>query len=190
MATPRVLVKQKPGRKPGNRRVGKRQLARERASGPPAHAVAVKRAQQLVARLHRQRDAWDLFVQGATMLQIGQKLNVSGVTAWRDCLAYRDRLQGEGLADAAMSLARQLEELRKLRLSHHTTRTEKASADVILEALKHEAKLLGLYAPTKVAVTDPTGTQGGVVRVIHEFAQQGEAAVVIDVTPEPKALPE
>ncbi len=70
----------------------------------------------------------------------------------------------------------QISRCEKVILAHWPTRHEPRSAEIILRTLDHEAKRVGLYAPTKLVNTDITGTGPQIVKVVHEFTPPGDLA--------------
>lgn len=113
--------------------------------GPAAHKDAVKKANALVARLDRQRTAWELFVGGATLQQIGDRFGLSAKTAYYDVVEHRERMiQTGALEDVEVLRTRHLSRLDSIHRAHYPKRHTKDSADVLLGVLSREAKLLGL----------------------------------------------
>ncbi len=122
-------------------------LTRQMKGGPAAHKEAVRNArtaQRIAARRHK---AWELFVGGATFVQIGQALEVSNRTAWYDVKAVYDGLLAHGLVNADLMRMRQqaeLDALKRANWDRATKKGNKASADVIMKTLDREARLNGL----------------------------------------------
>jgi hypothetical protein len=133
-------------------------LTRQHKGGPAAHKEAVARALRVEGIARRQAQAWRLFTERLTMDQIGAKLDISNAQAHRDCCAFRDKLDQYGVEDAVLLRTRQQANIDGLILAHWPKRREKASADIIRDAMAREARLNGLdrerkdaYSPDQMA---------------------------------------
>lgn len=120
-------------------------LRKGKPGGKNLHREAVLNAK----RLERQQRAWRLLVAGeglglTSFDDIGKALGVSGVTAWKDCLAVANRLNQAILTDAATYRAMQASELAAIKKAHWQKRHTKAGADVLIRTMEREAKLLNL----------------------------------------------
>lgn len=127
--------------------------------GPPAHKASVRRARELELISDRQQKAWDLFTAGATFLQVGAALGVSGKTAWTDVMRVKDSLPLVLRRDAELLRQRAMARLDTLTRTHWPTKGRKDSADILLRTWKREAELCGLDAPVKITATDASGTR-------------------------------
>ncbi len=103
--------------------------------------------------------AWEFRKMGASYEAIGKKLGVSHEAVRRYIQQSLDRLKADELKDAAewrrLELAR-LDDL-LIALPPRALRGELAVVDRVLRIQERRARLLGLDAPSKVALTDPSG---------------------------------
>ena len=152
-------ARRKRGRQPG---IGNNLRRRGSLPGPltprgltsiPGHLETVETAN----KIDRRYKAWQYLRSGANFMEIGRQLGVSNKTACLDCWAVLDELKEATQATADRWRTLQVQQCQALILAHWTTRRQKASADVILNAMARIAKLYGLDAPAKIALTDPAG---------------------------------
>lgn len=156
-------------------RTGTRLKGRQRG-GPPAHREATKAALKRAEILARQERSWSLWVGGATLRQAGDLLKVSDYTVWHDVRAHLDGLRERSLAQGEAATARQLARLDALVRSHYPKRAERASAEIILAAAAHEAKLLDLYPRRETGYTteDMVGVIKGMTALFLEVVADAE----------------
>lgn len=164
----------------GRRNVrGRKRLQRDHQGGPAASKAAKRRAQEALRLAKRRRQAWDLFLQrGKTFEQIGAALGVSGKTAWEDVVAYRDEaVRHELFGDADALRMRQVAGIDALIDAHWRKRGKKSSAEVILDAFAHEARLMGLNLQRKDTFTAEQvfGLVKGITALFMEVVQDPEA---------------
>lgn len=106
----------------------------------------------------RQYRAWELHVEGRSLAYIGERLGTSRTTAHRDVAAgrdlaaqldYLDHRRERETAAAVMELVRSW-------MVDEVTRGGDAilASHVVIKAEERRAKLLGLDAPTRIAVRD------------------------------------
>jgi hypothetical protein len=114
--------------------------------GPPAHDESVRALADAEARQKKVVACYEDYLSGAlTYDEVGKKHGVSGKTAWEYVQARLKQLREAGMIDdAALLRARQETIIRKVLATHMRKRERKASADVIIAALRHESQLLGL----------------------------------------------
>ena len=154
---------QKRGRRPGVRKpYSRRSYGTQPGPLTPRGNVALgahMEAVQTARQIERRYRSWDLLRAGATMIQIGQQLGVSHSTACEDCHTVAEELRSLTLLQAEEWRTLQVQRCEAVILAHWKARGTKASAEVILNAGREEAKLLGTYAPVKITPTDLTGTR-------------------------------
>ncbi len=112
-----------------------------------------------VAAVARRAEALRLRVNGATFAEIGAALSIDPATAHRDICRGLAALHEEIRAEAADLLALEAARLDALHMAHWEAALAgiASAADVVLRVMHHRARLFGLYAPAKIAPTDPTG---------------------------------
>ena len=134
-----------------------------------AHPAAVKRLQQ-------RRKALELRKGGASYVEIGEALGVSRQRAHTVVMAAVDDLKGILKETAVTIRAIELERLDSIQMGLWPQRKNPRVADTLLRIQERRARLLGLDAPTKTALTDPDG--GPVQFVLKSILDVDEGPVI------------
>jgi len=124
---------------------------------PARHTPATR--PDVLAAVARRAEALRLRVNGATFAEIGAALSIDPATAHRDVCRGLAALHEEIRAEAADLLALEAARLDALHMAHWEAALAgiASAADVVLRVMHHRARLFGLYAPAKIAPTDPSG---------------------------------
>jgi hypothetical protein len=143
------------------------------------------RPAQLQARENEQK-ALSLWIKGATFQQIAAAgfgiATASG--AWRSVGRALARIPKQEADQAREAQLARLQALRML-LWNQASADPIRAAEALIKVEAREARLLGLYMPTKVAVTD---TDGGIpLETIRRVMERVDRQMV-DVTPVPAPL--
>jgi hypothetical protein len=118
------------------------------------------RKQQQVALLDRRRKIAVLYLRHIDQVTIAQQLGVTQATVSRDLKALTQRWLAESVEAVSTVKARELAELddieRECAMQFYIEK-DPAWLDRRFKCKERRAKLLGLDAPAKTALTDPTG---------------------------------
>jgi hypothetical protein len=139
-----------------------------------AHPAAVKSRQQ-------RRQAVELRKGGATYAEIGEALGVKTTRAWYIVMAAMDELGTITREGAAQVKQMELERLNSMHMSLWPQRKNPRVADTLLRIQERRARLLGLDAPTKTALTDADG--GSVQFVLKSILDVDEGPIIQAQTP-------
>lgn len=165
MATPRVAVKRKPGRKPGNKysRAGLKlpvaqpgPLTPRGKTGPESHLEAAGEHQRALRRVK----VGELYEQELTMDQIGRQLGVAPSTVWKDL----QKIHAEWRAARIASM-----ETRKLREERLTFRNDRAILPHLYGRVPGRRRVVGKGKRARVIEEPPDpGTVVAAVKGAHQ----------------------
>jgi hypothetical protein len=149
-------------------------MADFRVNRQRAHPRAVKTRQQ-------QQQALELRKGGATYLEIGAALGVTRQRAYTVVMAAVDELGTITREGAAQVKQMELERLNSMHMSLWPQRKNPRVVDSLLRIQERRARLLGLDAPTRTALTDADG--GPVQFVLKSILDVDERPVIQAQTP-------
>lgn len=117
--------------------------------------MAMRKATEKGAMLERRLEALDLRKRGFTYREIGDRLNVTHVTAYNDVMSELKRLAEENRDSALELRALELDRLDMLikGLEPMAAVGNVDSVRAYVKCMERRAKLLGLDAPTKTDLT-------------------------------------
>jgi hypothetical protein len=144
-----------------------------------AHPRAVKTREQ-------QRQAVELRKGGASYLEIGEVLGVKNTRADNIVMAAIDELGTITREGAAQIKQMELEHLNSMHMSLWPQRKNPRVVDSLLRIQERRARLLGLDAPTKTAVTD---ADGGPVQFVLKSILDVDEGPVIQANANARCLP-
>lgn len=169
--------------------------SRQRLTSFERNQLRAERKAKRVARQEaiRQRrlQAFDLHIAGASYHTIGKQLGVSHVTAMHDV----DRVFKDREAEHAAPVERKRLKLylRAERLTQanmlKAMAGDKFANEAVLGYMEQEAKLYGLYAPTKIASTTPDGESWAPLTATLQRLST-EELMVLDKIAEMRVLPQ
>jgi hypothetical protein len=122
--------------------------------------AATTSARIILAR-ERERKALDLRLTGKTYEVIGAELGVAAPSAYKAVKRGIARIEKQTAESAREMIRLELERLDAMHdaLWPRVLRGDEKAVESALHILEQRAKLVGLYAPTKIAPTDPSGTE-------------------------------
>ena len=114
-----------------------------------------KKLNRETAIAERRRKVADAYIAGQTQTAIAESLGVNQSTVSRDINSLLEQWRAEHVHTIDQMVAKQLEELRKIREQawrRWNDTMEQNWMKTIIDVQDREAKLLGLYAPTRSEV--------------------------------------
>ncbi len=107
----------------------------------------------------RQRKALDLRIEGLSYEAIGNRLGITKQSAHELVMRALEEAKAQTAENVEKVRAMELRRADALLQALWKKRADPKAARAILGAMDRRAKLLGLDAPTKSALTDPDGNQ-------------------------------
>jgi hypothetical protein len=144
-------------------------MADFRVNVQKVHPRAVRTAQQM-------RQALELRKGGASYLEIGEALGSEKTRAYNIAMLAVDDYKGAIREDAAIVRQLELERLDSMQMGLWPQRKNPRVVDTLLRIAERRARLLGLDAPVRTALTDADG--GPVQFVLKSILDVDEGPVI------------
>ena len=132
---------------------------RVRPAGTSLIPMTSKHSPRKLIAAERRERAWELRRAGWSMRAIAKEIGVSAMAVYKMLASSLAEIKAETLELARLDREIQLEQLDTIFniLYPRALRGELTAIDRIIKVMDSQAKLRGTLAPTKSALTDPTG---------------------------------
>ncbi len=150
---------------------------------PARHTPATR--PDVLAATARRADAIRLRIAGATFTDIGQRLGIDPATAHRDVSRGLTALHAEIREEAAALRALENARLDVLQCGVWEAAISGSipHLEAVLAIMHTRARLNGLYAPAKIAATDPTGENSYLGMTDHELREAARQVLGLPAQP-------